>query len=180
MTDLPPKAVAYFELAVSLYLAAWPALTLAVTNEWGGPDSSEKRDWLAGVLADHVTDNPTKEVDVDDLEDIATQVMGDEFNVVLEDDSAVLLAREIEKSWRECMAGEYGNIEAMKARFESGLKTDTIKRDENDSESSDDEDVTENQENGEGGQGQDRMEIDRQDPIIDDDGFELVQKKRRR
>jgi len=36
--------------AVQLVLKSWPLLHLSVTNEWGGPDTKEKAEWLAGVL----------------------------------------------------------------------------------------------------------------------------------
>lgn len=175
MSELHEKAIAYFELSVSLHLWNWQALSLAVDNEWGGPDSAEKRDWLGGVLADLVTSSPTKDPEVEDLEDVATQVMGDEFSVVLEDDSAFLLAQQIVKSWKACQVGDFAAIEAMKEAFEKGRKPDAVQKDNNGSDSEDDEEEEEQ------GQPEDeKMEVDKQESVIDDEGFELVQKKRRR
>lgn len=179
------KATAYFELAVSLHLWRWQALTLAVDNEWGGADSAEKRDWLAGTLADLYS--PDKETDVEDVEDVVVQVMGDEFSVLLEDDSAYELAKAIDASWRDCREGKFDAIEAMKQQFES--RPAAVKKQRTDDDDSSSESGTDGEIDAEAGDNdRDAMEIDarpaeatarRPEPIIDDDGFELVQKGRR-
>lgn len=177
---VPEKAIAYFELAVSLYLWRWPALSLAVENEWGGPDSSEKRDWLAGVLADLFTSSKS-EVDVEDVEDVAAQVLSDEFSVVLEDDSAYDVATAICGAWKACQEGRFEGIEALKVQFQNAKPVEkkiakAKDGDESDSSSGTDAEVDDDQPAGEA------MEIDepvrqKPAPIVDDDGFELVQAK---
>ena len=164
---IPPKAIAYFELGVSLYLWRWQALTLAVENEWGGPDSADKRDWLAGTLSDLFTTNPSKEVDQEDVEDIATQVLNDEFSVVLEDDSAYELSMQLTTCWRDCLAGDFSKIEVLREAFVSAKPGAKSNVKEASSSSEDEEPESE------------RMDVDVQEPVIDDDGFELVQRKRK-
>lgn len=91
-TQAPPPAiltaaqVPKWELGVSLLLNFWPPLTDAVACQWGGPDSGDKRDWLCGTIADLW--NETPDADEYEVESTLVQVMEDEFEVALEDDSA--------------------------------------------------------------------------------------------
>lgn len=41
---------AAFADGVRVLLATWPLLQLAVTNEWGGPESAAKAEWLNEVI----------------------------------------------------------------------------------------------------------------------------------
>jgi len=41
---------AAFADGVRILLATWPLLQLAVTNEWGGPESTAKAEWLNEVI----------------------------------------------------------------------------------------------------------------------------------
>jgi len=66
----------------------WSALDIAVQNEWAGPDSADIRDWLGGVVVDMFSFPAVKTVEVEDVEDILTQVVEDEFELRLEDGSA--------------------------------------------------------------------------------------------
>lgn len=203
-TDIPTqtipedKAIAYFELAVSLYLWRWPALTLAVSNEWGGPDSSEKRDWLAGTLADMFTTSKSSPPEIEDIEDVATQVLNDEFSVVLEDDSAYDLATAICLAWTDCQDGRFDKIEQLKVHFQNSKPTapvakkqqqktgdETTAGEDSDSSSGTDAEL-DGEEGEEGGQTAGTagaMDLDpapvptRQEPVVDEDGFELVQAK---
>ena len=97
-----------WELGVAYILNSWPALTLAVSSQWGGPNSSEKRDWLCGAIADMFPPldqtlinsvNPTGEdngePDDYDVEETLAQVMQDEFEVSVEDDSIVPVRTEL-------------------------------------------------------------------------------------
>ncbi|KFY25451.1 hypothetical protein V493_04650, partial [Pseudogymnoascus sp. VKM F-4281 (FW-2241)] len=82
----PEQKCAQLDLGISLSLALWPALTLAVQNNWGGPSSSDKRDWFAGAISEYVTSTP--EADEEDVEAMLVQVMLDEFEVAVDDGSA--------------------------------------------------------------------------------------------
>jgi pre-rRNA-processing protein TSR2 len=85
-TAFTPLQTSKWELGVSLILNFWPALTDAVNSNWGGPDSSDKRDWLCGHIADLWDSIP--DADEFEIESTLVQVMEDEFEVALEDDSA--------------------------------------------------------------------------------------------
>ena len=89
----PEKLQHTFELAIWYTLALWPALHVAVQDNWGGPDSSDKRDWFAGAVADLIVQRP--ETDQDDLVVFLLQVMQDEFDCNVEDDSEEEVARNI-------------------------------------------------------------------------------------
>jgi len=59
----------------------------------GGPESAEKRDFLAGYVPDLWDDRP--DTDEEDVEEILWQYMQDEYELLLEDDSENLVAKEI-------------------------------------------------------------------------------------
>ncbi|PVU94072.1 hypothetical protein BB561_002814 [Smittium simulii] len=80
-----PNKQAFIE-GTSLILKNWTALQIAVTQGWGGPDSSEKRDWILDVMVD-TFDKKGSKIDEDYIDDLLLQIMSDEFNCVLEDDS---------------------------------------------------------------------------------------------
>ena len=87
------QAQAKFTHATALIIHSWSALDMAVQMELAGPESSNIRDWLGGVIVDMFPFSPVaatgnKIPDVDDLEDVLLQVVEDEFELRLEDDSA--------------------------------------------------------------------------------------------
>ncbi|EEH47448.1 uncharacterized protein PADG_03532 [Paracoccidioides brasiliensis Pb18] len=104
-------ASAQFDLGITLVLNSWPALNLAVHNSWGGPASGDKRDWLCGAISDLFVDRP--ETDAEDVEDVLIQVMNDEFEVVVEDESAGEVARRIIEVRAETGRGEFGRVTRM-------------------------------------------------------------------
>lgn len=67
----------------------------ALENNWGGPDSSDKRDWFAGAVSDLLTSHPDEGQEY--LEDFLVQVMGDEFECNVEDESEAAVAGDILK-----------------------------------------------------------------------------------
>ncbi|KAJ9614162.1 rRNA accumulation- protein [Cladophialophora chaetospira] len=99
--SIPSTLPAQIDLLVALHLWAWPALTLAIQNNWGGSPqvSKDKRDWLAGAVSELLTSNPPQLADVGDLEEVLLQVMSDEFEIVVDDDSAEEVAQKI---WSGC------------------------------------------------------------------------------
>jgi len=82
------EARAKFTHATALIIHSWSALDIAVKNEWAGPESSNIRDWLGGAIVDMFSFPPGKRIDVEDIEEILLQVVDDEFELRLEDDSA--------------------------------------------------------------------------------------------
>lgn len=82
------EAQAKFTHAAALVIHSWSALDLAVRNEWAGPESSNIRDWLGGVIVNMFSFPPSNRAEVEDVEDVLSQVVEDEFELRLEDDSA--------------------------------------------------------------------------------------------
>jgi len=50
MATQPERNKAAFTEGIHLALSTWTVLTLAVEEEFGGPDSREKAEWLVGVV----------------------------------------------------------------------------------------------------------------------------------
>ncbi|KAF8420381.1 Pre-rRNA-processing protein TSR2-domain-containing protein [Tirmania nivea] len=180
-----------WELGIAYILHSWPALTLAVTSNWGGANSSEKRDWLCGAIADmfppldqsssHPTREDNEEPDDYDVEETLAQVMQDEFGVQVEDDSIVPLAHQIIQLRTALLQGNFGVVEQLRERFEKNKDKVPVAnaQQENDGVEVDDEEEDSDERDAESGVSvQTAFEPDR--PVVDKDGFELVQSRRRR
>ncbi len=216
----PPTSptILLFARGVIALLDLWPALTIAVTEQWGGPDSLAKKTWLASIIIDefesHATFLPSPNttaspssstaprvdpttatkppLDHDDLADSLNQVMSDEFEANIEDGSIDAVSADIIRLWRDILsATPEAIVEALERKAgevrRSGVQAtkggDMVEVD-------DDEDTS-----GSGREDEvDVMEIDetpqpvprdtekeeRTEPVVDDDGFTLVQGKGRR
>lgn len=185
-TAAPAKDAAfYLDLAITLVLNNWPALTLAVQSNWGGPTSSDKRDWLCGAISDMLNERP--ETDAEDLEDVLIQVMNDEFEVMVDDESAGSVAAEIMEFKEQTARGEFGAIQQLwetwqrkgqeKASAASMFKKVDV-RDED--QETDDEEDEEEEEDVEMGEAPTLVRAPREkvEPEVDEDGFTMVKKKR--
>lgn len=101
----PSDASVSFARGVIARLAVWPALRIAVQENWGGPEAAQKRTWLASVIVDAFEEQvPTP--DVFYIEDTLLQVMSDEFETVLDDGSAEGVAKDIVRIWDEVKIGK--------------------------------------------------------------------------
>ncbi|ROW06698.1 hypothetical protein VPNG_06722 [Cytospora leucostoma] len=197
---------ARFEQGVALSLNLWPALTLSVQNNWGGPDSADKRDWFAGQVVEQFPDlssasnnssapaNSTQkkdeqddgEPDVEYVEELLLQVMLDEFEVNVDDDSAFDVATEVVRLRGQCARGNFEDVDRLLARWQGrkGVKVEgqfTRAQDQ-------DEDTDWDDTDGEDGGSDDDMEEapplveapkkEKAAPEVDDDGFTKVTRKR--
>lgn len=187
---LPENAQAQFELGVSLLLNFWPALSLAVTSNWGagnGATSSEKRDWFAGAIVELFDERP--DTDLEDVETVLLQVMLDEFEVNVDDDSGYEVAEGVLRIRGACGKGDYTEVERLRQRWEQSGKgkgasakgmfrdagEEEHETDGSEDEQSDDEDV----EMGEAPQLVERVPKEKVAPEIDEEGFTKVTKKKR-
>ncbi|SSD59150.1 related to Pre-rRNA-processing protein TSR2 [Saccharomycodes ludwigii] len=183
------KQQARFELGVSMMIYKWDALDVAVENQWGGVDSAEKRDWITSIIVDLFKDN--KIVDVQLIEETLFYAMVDEFETQIEDDSALPISMGIIGIWRQCAAHDYSIVEQLylqwKNKQENRQQNINSRRVQvgNDPLNPDVSDEEEEEEQND----YDDMDIDEPPslvqpkpdmPIVDDDGFELVQKKGKR
>lgn len=180
------KQQARFELGVSMMIYKWDALDVAVENQWGGPDSAEKRDWITAIIVDLF--KMEKVVETILIEETLLYAMVDEFDTNVEDDSAVFIANGIIELYKQCQALDYSTVESLYLAWQEKQKNKSNKRvvqvkddplnpDISDSEDEEDYGEEESQDVD--------MDVDEQqqtnpEPIIDEDGFEVVQKKGRR
>jgi pre-rRNA-processing protein TSR2 len=88
-----------------------------VQNQWGGPDSSEKRDWLAGQISERFAAEPL--TDAEDVEVMLLQVLEDEFGVRVEDETEVAVAREIITIRKEIGEGNTATVDALQKKWEA-------------------------------------------------------------
>ncbi|KAK3186192.1 rRNA accumulation- protein [Lecanicillium sp. MT-2017a] len=200
--QLPPAATrqSNFEQAVAYSLHLWPALKLSVQNGWGGPDSADKRDWFAGAIVDlfpEFTDAPpsqttkpvAEEPEMEDVETVLLQVMVDEFEVNVDDDSGYAVAEQIIRARTQCAVGQWDEVNTLAERFANlkGKKVDQMfKRAEDadqdtdwESDSDDDDDDNEDGDvNMEDAPAQQSKPREKPAPEVDEDGFTMVTKKR--
>ena len=186
-------------------LALWPALRLAVHASWGGPASTEKQRWLAGVLVDQFepfivappTPLPTPSrtgsapPPPDDVyvEELLLQIMADEFDVALEDDSAAAVAKDIVKLFEAVCAGDETFVKELEAqadkvkgkvpKYEMGVGSESGSGSEREDEDEDGE--------GEESEGEPAPQLlnhseprTREEPQVDEEGFTMVKTKGRR
>ncbi|CDM34638.1 hypothetical protein DTO013E5_6566 [Penicillium roqueforti] len=175
-------AASYLDLAITLTLHNWPALSLAVQSNWGGANSNEKRDWLCGAISEMLADRP--ETDAVDLEEVLVQVMNDEFDVAVDDESAADVADMIMELKTQTDRGEFGTIQQMLEKFHkksqnrsAASQFQRVETADEDQET-DDESEEEDTEMGEAPELV-RAPRERAEPEIDDDGFTKVVGKRR-
>lgn len=186
-----PKQQAKFELGVCMAIYKWEELTTAVENSWGGPNSAEKRDWMSGVIIDLFDE---KAVDIILIEETLLYAMVDEFDTEIDNDSALAIADLVLKLYRDCIIKDYSRIDELYLKYQLKLGQNSqpnkviVRADPNNPDVSDDEDDEDDEDNSLGVNiapplvQDDGMDIDvpPTGPIIDDDGFELVQKRGRR
>jgi len=112
----------HIDLLISLTLHAWPDLTYAIQNGWGGSPqlSKDKRDWLAGSISELLSSNQITHLD--DLEEVLLQVMLDEFEVVVDDGSAFEVAQKIWKGRDKVLKGDFTEVEIMHRAWEEKQK----------------------------------------------------------
>lgn len=181
LTFADAKKQGRFELGVCMAIYGWENLQTAVDAQWGGADSADKRDWLVGSVVEMFEDSY---IEVEDIEDRLIGVMEDEFGTVLQDESALPIGAKIITIYRECEKDDFSTVDSLYKAFmdkeekkKAGLittkKVETV--DDNASEYSGSEDEGEEVSKQ---TSQEDIEMEEpQGPVVDDDGFELVQKK---
>jgi len=200
-----------FARGVLAILDLWPALTIAVREEWGGPESADKKTWIASTIIDEfesrasylpsssssapsdVADPATANdppLEHDDLADLINQMMSDEFESNIEDGSIDAVAADIVRLWRDILQPATGAqpstvVEALerKASETKGKGVQATKGaglvnadGEEDSDSEWDDESEDGMEVDEAPQLA-PVERERVEPVVDDDGFTLVQPK---
>ncbi|EEB07272.1 rRNA processing protein Tsr2 [Schizosaccharomyces japonicus yFS275] len=176
MFDDPEKKVAYFEYAVGLVFHSWPVMKQAVEEEWGGVESADKRDWMAGAVFDFITANP--DVEADDVEEIILQILTDEFSADVEDDSAYELATDLVSLWKSSQEDDFEPIRKLHETVGKKLLEKMESEGGAGAGSSETANAEATPELVEAPDAQEQSQ-QQQDPVVDDDGFTMVQRKRR-
>ncbi|WDK09080.1 pre-rRNA-processing protein TSR2 [Colletotrichum graminicola] len=188
-----------FEQAVALSLHMWPALSLAVQNNWGGPDSTDKRDWFAGAVAEAFPEfskitngqavpaaNAPEEPDTEYVETMLLQIMLDEFEVNVDDETGFDVAEQIIKLRGDIAKGNFEAVDSLRNKWESrkGAKVEGLYKKveggdqetdwEDDSEDDEDEDV-----DMDDAPQLVRAPKEKPEPEVDEDGFTTVTRKKK-
>lgn len=183
---LSPTSV-LFARGVIARLAIWPALRIAVDQNWGGPGGAEKRTWLASVIVDAFEEQDPSP-DVFYIEETLLQVMADEYEAELEDGSAESVAKDVVKLWNEVKGGngdmvmtfegQADRLKGKKVQVEEGIGSDSEGESESDEVEGDDD--MEDWEDEPPQLLDHSRENQSKEPEIDEDGFTLVKGKGRR
>ncbi|KAL7622364.1 rRNA accumulation- protein [Parahypoxylon ruwenzoriense] len=194
-----------FEQGVAISLHLWLSLTVAVQNSLGGPSSEDKRDWFAGAVVEMFpsfvdlakpprkpSQKPPQEPDGDDVEATLLQVMWDEFETNVDDESEIEVADRILKVRTQCASGNFDMVEDLRRRWLATKgKTVTVQvadgDQETDWESADDDDDDDDDDDGEDEGDVEMSEApalvavpkERPPPEVDEDGFTKVTRKKR-
>jgi pre-rRNA-processing protein TSR2 len=118
----PSQTQVYLARALLARLAVWPVMRIAVDSSWGGPESTQKRSWMASELLDVFEssspssstlspNSASNQVDEDYIEEMILQMMNDEFDCVIEDGSSAEVAGDLVKLWKEAQSGGEKAIE---------------------------------------------------------------------
>lgn len=178
----PEQLQSAFDHGIWYALSLWPALHVAVQNSWGGADSEEKRDWFAGAVSDLF--NGRQDTDAEDLEAFLLQIMQDEFDCNVEDETEVEIARTVLVLRKSLLEADLSAFEALERRWKSRgmMKADVQVVDNGDGEVDDDDDDEMDDGDDRAPQGvQQAPREPREKPqvVVDDDGFTKVVGKKR-
>ena len=169
-------------------LHSWTSLSIAVQNSWGGPNSSEKRDWFAGQISVLMAETPN--ADVDYMEEFLMGVMNDNFDAYIADGSAEEIAAKLVGLRKLTLQGDFTLVEEMQAKWQERQKTigdakidvRYVERVGDEQDTDWDSDDPEEEEDVEMKDAPQLVKTpkERLQPKVDEDGFtEVVNKKRR-
>lgn len=192
----PSEILPQIDNLISLHLHLWPALTVAIQNAWGTSSPAlgeDKRAWFAGALSDLFSQGQIR--DVEDLEDIMIQVMSDEFEVVVDDDTLEETARGIWSGRAQILQGNASEVTRLMSVWEEKkskkTKVQIVQGPDVDQDTDDDED--DDTWNGFSDNREEDVDMDeapalvdvsqnkkKAEPEIDEDGFTKVVGKKKR
>lgn len=129
-----------------------------------------------------MVENP--EEDADWYETFLLQVMADEFEVGVEDDSAFEVAEQIVRLRKDCAKGNFQEVQEMKTKWDSkGSNQDIGKlfqKTSNDDDEDEDEDEEDEDEDVDMDEAPELVRVREPTvPEVDEDGFTKVTKKKR-
>ncbi|KAJ1984554.1 rRNA accumulation- protein [Dimargaris verticillata] len=104
---------AAFAKGLQILLTNWPVLRSAVDQGWGGDESREKEQWLIDTLVGYAGERGRR-LEPEDVEDVLVQVLSDEFDTVVEDESPRHLGRLVVRLYKECVTGNHRMLETLR------------------------------------------------------------------
>ncbi|TKA32059.1 hypothetical protein B0A50_01305 [Salinomyces thailandicus] len=188
----PEKLQQALDHGIWYALSLWPALHVACQNHWGGEATLDKKDWFAGAVSDLFTARP--DLHYEELECFLLQVMQDEFDCNVEDESEVEVGRTIIGLKKRLVEErDLGAVRDLEVRFRNRgqMKVD-VKVVEHEEEDGDDGEEWEGFQDGEdeemGGVAPQLVPAAavpavprvKEEPEVDDDGFTKVVGKKKR
>ncbi|CAO1616233.1 unnamed protein product [Sympodiomycopsis kandeliae] len=220
-TELPPSfQQLLFARGVILTFQLWPSMRAAISQEWGGPDSQDKCDFIISYICDtyggpsgssslgryespyfenapQIPETP----DQDDLAEVLEGYLADEFDARIEDDSCDFIASRIasihkgifispaDESQQAAEDVKNKAQEVIRPLQEAADKQKSSKNKEQDRYQSQPGFESDSDDDGGDDEEDDDMDVDqpstssrppkqKQEPIVDDDGFTTVQRKR--
>lgn len=199
--SVPDLALPTFAKSTIDILHVWPALRIAISQGWGGAEgrihlAEDIVDLFYTTAAEAVSETATITAetalvpDQDDIEAVLIHVLSHAFNITLEDGSEATIAKDLTALWKECVTRvttppphQSSMIErfaeaATKAKAEDGVQRYGAQRagDDSDSEDESGEDSDEEMEGVEEAPVASSSRP-KEEPVIDEDGFQMVPKK---
>ena len=157
-------------------------------SQWGGSESEAKREWFAGAICDLFATRP--ETDLEDVETVLLQVMFDEFEVNVEDDTAFEVAENIVSIRKKTLDGDFSQVDSLneawlarKGKPAAGTFKKVERTDEDDETDWDSDDYEED-EDDEGDTNMSEVTStniprEKPKPEVDEEGFTKVISKKR-
>jgi pre-rRNA-processing protein TSR2 len=137
---------------------------------------------MAGAIVDLWTDRP--DTDIEDVETVLLQVMLDEFEVNVDDESGFEVAEQIMRIRKDCLRGNYKEVQEMKQNWEKkggkNVVFKKVERGEDDDDTDWDSDDLEEDEEGDVEMGDAPPPKEKVALEIDEDGFTKVIGKKKR
>jgi pre-rRNA-processing protein TSR2 len=141
---LSQEAFSMFASGVHSCFLRWTALQLAIENEWGGRNSSQKASQLENdVLAWFVHSKVRRYID--ELEELLDDTMIEQFSMQTEDDSIQEVAEQLFILHEECSQGNYETVRSLAADSsqQKPASAKSVKAPNEDGESDSDDDIME-------------------------------------
>ncbi|KAF8630251.1 hypothetical protein AX15_003028 [Amanita polypyramis BW_CC] len=178
----PPSSLVVFARGIIARLAVWPVLRVAVQENWGGPKSEDKRNWLVSEIVD-AFEKQDPCPDGQYVEEMLLQVMEDEFDCAVEDGSGESVGKDIVRMWEESQMGRQDTVlrfEELAEKMKGHKVAAQITSEENEVDDDDEEGNYEDESDEEMDVDEAPKLIDRgrkNEPEVDEDGFTLVKRK---
>lgn len=156
---IQPQIWKQLEQGMSMILKKWVGFQMAVQNS----DFEDAHEQLLDLLLEYFQNYTVTD---DDLADNLNEFIMNELDCELEDNSPIQVSRHMCELFEELKNGNTQMLDKMKLNFTENNMDFEIEDSDSDESLSDTE--------------LEPLEAKRPEPVIDEDGFELVQKGRRR